>query len=141
MGLSIKNVLIGILVFAFMSVALFSFSESWIGEFDKEYSPQMQSIHSEINVSLNAMYDEGKLNSKTVEESSIYAGNSDLGLFTAEPFKVLKNSISLTKMGLNMTTQVSRLGIIPDWFFTMAIAAFLLTLTYLVMNAIFKRDV
>ena len=135
---SMKNFSIGLALAAVMFIALFSFSTTWMNQYSVTYSPEIQDINAQINQSLDTMYGQAQDDSSTLQESDIYSGSSYLGVITAEPFKVLKNNIDLAKLGLNMTTQVSRLGILPDWVFMIAFVVFLLTLTFLALAAIFK---
>jgi hypothetical protein len=141
MGTTLKNITLGIAISVFVLFGMFSFAQNWTDRFsDVVISPDLQDIHGEIITTPPVMYAKAQDDSDIVEKSNVYTGATDIGVVTAEPYKAITRTKSLTKTAMNVTSQISRFGFIPDWVFTLAITAMMITITWLAISAVFRKD-
>lgn len=142
MAVKMRNMLMGILIAGFMVIAMSSFAEEWAGEVDREITGDVLIIKGDMNSTLQEMYEKSKQDEDTISKSKIYTGTSDIGISSAESYKVLKDNLATAKTTvLNATTSMTRMLHLPSWVKTLAISAFMLIMAAMFLNAIFKRDI
>ena len=141
MGLTLKNVFIGMIVSIFMMLLLFDFATGWASNLGVSVtSPDILATQREVNSSQSVLVAKSTDEAGVIEGSNIYSG-ADIGIISAEPYKNLKSSFALTKVAMNVTTSLARFGYVPSIVVQLGIVVLLLTISFLVLSAIFRVKV
>jgi len=141
MGLTLKNVFIGMIVSIFMMLLLFDFATGWASNLGVGVtSPDILATQREVNSSQSVLVAKSTDEAGVIEGSNIYSG-ADIGIISAEPYKNLKSSFALTKVAMNVTTSLARFGYVPSIVVQLGIVVLLLTIAFLVLSAIFRVKV
>ncbi len=141
MAIKMRDMVIGIVLASFIFLAMFSFVNEWSNELRVTANIDVINMQRGLNGSLETMYEEAKTNQQVIEDSNTYSGTGDLGVISTEPFRVLKETLGLTKkIVINTTSEIEKTGYVPDWLRTLAITMFMVTMTFLAIKYVFKTE-
>lgn len=133
-----RNIIIGLFLAGFIFIGMFGFMESLANEQGVALSGDLADIKDNLENASSVVYASSQDDYETMEESKIYTGSTEIGIISADAYKVVKNSLKSTALVSNVTTQLMNFGVLPDWASTLIIGLFIITLAFLALAAVFR---